>query len=355
MKLPAIKHLEAGNFLTREEAATLMETLLDGLLGTPEIVRLLQALNRRPIRAEELAGFASAMRRRAAPVFAPGSELPPNLVDTCGTGGDGANTFNISTAAAIVAAACGAHVAKHGNRSASSQSGSADVLEALGVRIDIPLQQSGRAIREIGIGFLFAQTAHTATKHATPARKEIGVRTVFNLLGPLTNPAGAPAQVLGVNSDQVLVPMAEALIDLGVRRAFVVHGAGGLDEISLAGETQVAEVCDGKISRYTVSPETFGVSRAPLEAMAGGSVLQNAAIISQLFGNSSDGESRPPALQSNPKAVSDIVAINAAAALVAAGIVDDFRSATRLAQDAIRSGKAHEKLDQLVSFSNQLA
>ena len=354
MKLPAIEHLEAGNCLTREEAAALMENLLDGRLGTPEIVRLLLALNRRAIRAEELAGFASAMRRRAAPVFAPGSELPPNLVDTCGTGGDGANTFNISTAAAIVAAACGAHVAKHGNRSASSQSGSADVLEALGVRIDIPLQQSGRAIREIGIGFLFAQAAHTATKHATPARKEIGVRTIFNLLGPLTNPAGAPAQVLGVNSDQVLGPMAEALLDLGVSRAFVVHGAGGLDEISLAGETQVAEVRDGKISRYTVSPETFGVSRAPLEAIAGGSVLQNAAIISQLFGINATEESRLPGVQATRQAIFDIVAVNAGAALVAAGIVDDFLIATRLAQDAIRSGNAREKLAQLISFSNQL-
>ena len=354
MNLPAIEHLEAGNCLTREEAAALMETLLDGRLGTPEIVRLLLALNRRAIRAEELAGFASAMRRRAAPVFAPGSELPPNLVDTCGTGGDGADTFNISTAAAIVAAACGAHVAKHGNRSASSQSGSADVLEALGVRIDIPLQQSGRAIREIGIGFLFAQAAHTATKHATAARKEIGVRTIFNLLGPLTNPAGAPAQVLGVNSDQVLTPMAEALLDLGVSRSFVVHGAGGLDEISLAGETQVAEVRDGKISRYTVTPETFGVSRAPLAAISGGSVQQNAAIISQLFGINAAEESRLPGVQATRQAISDIVAVNAGAALVAAGIVDDFLSATRLALDAIRSGNAREKLAQLISFSNQL-
>jgi len=354
LKLPAIEHLEAGNCLTREEAAALMETLLDGRLGTPEIVRFLLALNRRPIRAEELAGFASAMRRRAAPVFAPGSELPLNLVDTCGTGGDGANTFNVSTAAAIVAAACGAHVAKHGNRSASSQSGSADVLEALGVRIDIPLKQSGRAIREIGIGFLFAQAAHTATKHATPARKEIGVRTIFNLLGPLTNPAGAPAQVLGVNSDQVLGPMAEALLDLGVSRSFVVHGAGGLDEISLAGETQVAEVRDGKISRYSVSPETFGVSRAPLDAIAGGSVQQNATIISQLFGSNPADESRIPDVQWKLKAASDIVAVNAGAALVAAGIVDDFLKAARLAQHAIDSGRAREKLAQLVSFSNQL-
>jgi anthranilate phosphoribosyltransferase len=346
LKLLAIERLEAGNCLTRAEAAAVMETLLDGGLDTPGIVRLLLALNRRAVRSEELAGFASAMRRRAAPVFVAGSEPPPNLVDTCGTGGDGANTFNISTAAAIVAAACGAHVAKHGNRSASSQSGSADVLEALGVRIDIPLEHSGRSIREIGIGFLFAQAAHTATKHATPARKEIGVRTIFNLLGPLTNPAGAPAQVLGVNSDQVLTPMAEALIDLGVIRAFVVHGAGGLDEISLAGETQVAEVRDGKIARYAVSPETFGVSRAPLAAIAGGSVRQNAAIISQLF--------RGDPAESPLQAVSDIVAVNAGAALVAAGIADDFSGATRLAQSAIRSGKARQKLAELISFSNQI-
>jgi anthranilate phosphoribosyltransferase len=344
-----IANLEAGHPLSRAQAAALMETLLQGQLDTPEIVRLLLALNRRPIRAEELTGFAMAMRRCAATVFPAGSSLPEHMVDTCGTGGDGANTFNISTAAAIVAAAAGARVAKHGNRSASSQSGSADVLEALGVRIDIPLERSGQAIREIGIGFLFAQTAHSATKYATAARKEIRVRTVLNLLGPLTNPAGAPAQVLGVNSAEVLAPVAEALRELGAVRAFVVHGAGGLDEISLAGETLVAEVRGGTISRYVVTPETFGVPRAPLQAITGGSTQENAQLITRIF--ATDENCQP--LEDKLLAARAIVAVNAGAALVAAGAAEDFLSATKLALQAIASRKAQSKLAELVVFTNR--
>jgi anthranilate phosphoribosyltransferase len=241
-KLSLVERVAAGHVLNRAEAQATMEELLSGRVKTPEIVRLLQGLNRRPIEVEELAGFARVMRRHATRVFAEGEARPANMVDTCGTGGDGANTFNISTAAAIVAAAAGARVAKHGNRAASSRSGSADVLEELGVRIDLPFERYGQAIREIGIGFLFAQAAHTATRHAARARKQIGVRTIFNLLGPLTNPAGALAQVLGVFSADVIDLVAATLAELGVERAFVVHGAGGLDEISLAGETMVAEV-----------------------------------------------------------------------------------------------------------------
>src|ERR1700720_563133 len=249
MKFPLIDRVEAGHVLTRAEAEAAMQELLSGRMETPEIVRLLAALNRRPVEVQELAGFALVMRQHATRVFADGEAQPANMVDTCGTGGDGANTFNISTAAAIVAAAAGARVAKHGNRAASSRSGSADVLEALGVRIDLPFERYGRAIREIGIGFLFAQAAHTATRHAAPARKQIGVRTVFNLLGPLTNPAGAQSQVLGVFSAEVVDLVAATLAELGVSRAFVVHGAGGLDEISLRGETLVAEVKEGEIRR----------------------------------------------------------------------------------------------------------
>src|SRR6266481_933278 len=213
-----IERVEAGHVLKRAEAEAAMEELLSGQVKTPEIVRLLEALNRRPIETQELAGFARVMRRHATRVFTDDEARPTNMVDTCGTGGDGANTFNISTAAAIVAA--GARVAKHGNRAASSRSGSADVLEELGVRIDLPFERYGRAIREIGIGFLFAQAAHTATRHATPARKQIGVPTVFNLLGPLTNPAGAQAQVLGVFSAEVIDLVAATLAELGVERAF---------------------------------------------------------------------------------------------------------------------------------------
>jgi len=260
-------------------------------------------------------------------------------VDTCGTGGDGANTFNISTAAAIVAAAAGARVAKHGNRAASSQSGSADVLEALGVRIDLPFERCGRAIREIGIGFLFAQAAHTAMQHAAPARKQIGVRTVFNLLGPLTNPAGAQSQVLGVFSEDVIDLVAATLAELGVERAFVVHGAGGLDEISLAGETMIAEVRGGAVRRFTVVPEEFGVARAPLEPIRGGAAAENAALIRRIL----EGEAGP---------ARDIVAVNASAALVAADVAANFREGAGLASFVISSGAASEKLASLIAFTN---
>ena len=261
------------------------------------------------------------------------------MVDTCGTGGDGSNTFNISTAAAIVAAAAGARVAKHGNRAASSRSGSADVLEALGVRIDLPFERYGRAIREIGIGFLFAQAAHTATRHAAPARKQIGVRTIFNLLGPLTNPAGAQSQVLGVFSADMIDLVAATLAELGVEHAFVVHGAGGLDEISLAGETQVAEVKHGTVRRFTVTPNEFGVSSATLESVRGGTATENAAIIRSVLA----GEAGPRR---------DIVVVNAAAALVAAGIASNFSDAANLASESIASGAAAEKLAALVAFTN---
>jgi anthranilate phosphoribosyltransferase len=282
------------------------------------------------------------MRRHAACVFAEGEERPESMIDTCGTGGDGFDAFNISTAAAIVAAAAGARVAKHGNRAASSRSGSADVLEALGVRVDLPCLRVGAAIREVGIGFLFAQAAHTAARHAAPARKLIGLRTVFNLLGPLTNPAGAQVQVLGVFSAEVIDLMAATLAELKVERAFVVHGAGGLDEISLAGETQVAEVREGEIKRYAITPEDFGVSRASLEGVRGGSPAENAAILRSIF----DGEVGPKR---------DIVVINTAAALVAAGVAGNFKEGAELAARALSSGAAGEKLSELKDFTNRAA
>ena len=215
MTRPLLDYAAAGHVLRGAEAEEIMEELLGGRLQTPEIVQLLSALNDRPYRAEELAGFARTIRRHAVRVFADGETLPEGMVDTCGTGGDDSGAFNISTAAAIVASAAEARVAKHGNRAASSKCGSADVLEALGVRIDLPFEQIGRGIREIGIGFLFAQAAHTASRYAMAARKQIGVRTVFNLLGPLTNPAKAQAQVLGVFSAEVVDLIAETLVELG--------------------------------------------------------------------------------------------------------------------------------------------
>ncbi|GAC1624733.1 MAG: anthranilate phosphoribosyltransferase [Candidatus Acidiferrum sp.] len=329
-----LKHVESGAVLTDMQAEALMEEILLGRMDTPDIVRLLTALNQRPLRAGELASFARVMRRHAAPVFAEGEPSLKNLVDTCGTGGDGSGTFNISTAAAIVAAGAEARVAKHGNRAMSSKSGSADVLESLGVRLDVSLEHAGRAIREVGIGFLFAPVAHAATRHATAARKQMGVRTIFNLLGPLTNPARAGAQVLGVYSAEVLDVVAGALVELGVERALVVHGAGGLDEISLAGETQVAEVKNGDVRRYTVTPEEFGATRAPMDAVRGGTSEENTEIIRRILG----GEPGPRR---------DIVTINAAAALVAAGVARDFREGAELAATSLKSGTAEAKLAAL--------
>jgi anthranilate phosphoribosyltransferase len=308
-------------------------------METPEIVRLLWALNLRPVTAPELSGFARIMRKHAAPVFPPGDTRPTNMVDTCGTGGDSSGTFNISTAAAVVAAAAGARVAKHGNRSISSLCGSADVLEALGVHIDLPLHEAGRAIRDVGIGFLFAPAAHSATRHAVPARKQIGKRTVFNFLGPLTNPAGAETQVLGVFSPDVLTLVAETLAELGITRAFVLHGAGGLDEVSLSGETQIAEVRDQSITYFTVSPSDFGLEPAPREALRGGTPQENAALLRRI-------------LQGEPGAPHDVVVMNAAAALVVSGVAENFLAGAQLADRAVSSGAALEKLQQLIRFTN---
>ena len=331
-----------GQVLRGAEAEEIMEELLGGRLGTPEIVRLLNALNARSYRAEELAGFARAMRRHATRVFADGETLPERMVDTCGTGGDDSGTFNISTAAAIVAAAAGARVAKHGNRAASSKCGSADVLEALDVRIDLPFERIGEGIREIGIGFLFAQAAHTAARHAMPARKQLGVRTIFNLLGPLTNPAKAQAQVLGVFSADVLDVVAETLAELGTEHALVVHGAGKLDEISLAGPTIVAEVRGGNLRKYGVTPEQFGKKPAPLDAIRGGSLQDNAAVIRSIFDGIMENE--------EDRARRDIVVINASAALVVAAVAEDFRDGAEQAERAIVSGATAEKLEALRKF-----
>ena len=334
-----IEKIERLAPLAPPEAEALMEELLAARMETPDIVRFLLALNERPIQAGELAAFARIIRRHAAQVFAPGLAPPKNMVDTCGTGGDDAGTFNISTPAALLAAAAGARVAKHGNRSVSSKCGSADVLEALGVRIDIPLERAGQAICELGIGFLFAPAAHAAARHAVPARKQIGKRTVFNLLGPLTNPAHAENQVLGVYSGELIDLLASALVELGVRRAFVVHGAGGLDEISIAGDTLVAEVRDGSCRRLILTPTDFGLPAGPLDSLRGGSPAENAALIRRLF-------------QGEPGPRRDIVLMNAAAALVVTGIAADFHEGKVLAERAISSGAAGEKLAQLQAFTN---
>ena len=337
--LRLIEKTERLAVLSLPEAEAIMEELLSGRIDTPDIVRLLLALNQRQVTAAELGGFARVMRSHAAQVFAPGDVRPENMVDTCGTGGDDSGTFNISTAAAFLAAAAGARVAKHGNRAVSSRSGSADVLEALGICIELPLEQTGQAIRELGIGFLFAPAAHAATRHAIPARKQIGKRTVFNLLGPLTNPAGAQSQVLGVYSPDLIDLVAGTLVELGVGRALVVHGFGHLDEISPAGETLVAEVRDGSVKRFVLAPEDFGIPRAPLEVLQGGNPANNATLIRKIF----EGEVGPRR---------DVVVMNAAAALVVTGVAGNFRDAAAAAAEALASGAALERLDRFKSFTN---
>jgi anthranilate phosphoribosyltransferase len=336
----ATQDVARGARLTRAEAEAVMEEILAGRASDAQIVAFLAAMLTREETVDELVGFATAMRRHAQPVFADGTRPSEIIVDTCGTGGAGRNSFNISTCVAFVVAGTGVRVAKHGNRSFSSRCGSADVLEALSVNVQIAPLRAGAAIAEIGVGFLFAPSVHTAMKHAMAARRQLGGRTVFNLLGPLTNPAGARAQVAGVTSRRLTELMATALVALGIERAFVVHGADGLDEISLSDETYISEARGGKVRNFTVTPEEFGLSPAPLAALAGGDAADNARIIRAIL----DGESGPQR---------DIVLANAAAALVAAGAAADFLMGVRLAAQSINSRAARTKLEQLVRFTSQ--
>lgn len=336
--IEATNKILAGKNLSRAEAEAVMEIVLSGGASDAEIVNLLIALRAKGETVDELVGFAASMRRHAAPIFPNGARAEEMLVDTCGTGGDASGTFNISTAAAFVVAGAGVRVAKHGNRSISSRCGSADVLEALGVAIDISGERAGEAIMRVGIGFLFAPAVHTAMKHAMLARRQIAGRTIFNLLGPLTNPAGASAQLVGVFDAAWTDLLARALGELGVNRAFVVHGADGLDEISLAGESYIAELRDRTVRSYSVAPEDFGLQHAPLGAFAGGDAQHNARIIRHIL----DGETGPQR---------DIVLANAAAALVAAGHAADLRDGARRAAVAIDSGAARAKLDDLAAFT----
>jgi anthranilate phosphoribosyltransferase len=337
----AIMYTTNGDDLTRNEAQRAMEEILSGQAPDVRIAQFLTALRFKGETVDEVAGFATAMRRHAPRIFGDRHiRADEVLVDTCGTGGDARGTFNISTATAFVVAGAGVRVAKHGNRSATSLCGSADVLEHLGMRIDLPPASVARAIDEVGIGFLFAPAMHSATRNAAKVRRELGFRTVFNLLGPLTNPAEASAQVVGVYDAGVTELMAQALGELGVKRAFVVHGADGLDEISISGETHVSELRERAVRNYMVTPEDFGVKRAPLEAIRGGDGKQNAEIIQKIFG----GGGRTPHR--------DIVLANASAALVAAGRAANFLDGVQLAAESIDSGAAGEKLEKLIAFSN---
>ena len=304
--------------LSREQARAMMQTILEDTrneLPNMQIEAVLVALAARPVTADELAGFVDAMR--AAAVTLPFTdEERATLVDTCGTGGDASGTFNISTAVALVAAAAGAKIAKHGNRSLTSRCGSADVLDALGVPTSLTPEKAVECLRATGFVFLFAPLMHPAMRRVQPIRRAIGRRTVFNILGPLTNPALAPAQILGVYAADLVPLMAEAMVKLGVRHGFVVHGSDGLDEITLSGETEIAEVKNGAFRLWRFSPEDAGMERAPLSALQGGDAAENAAILQGIFA----GEKGPRR---------DIVLVNAAATLVTAGMVQDIPRRSR--------------------------
>jgi anthranilate phosphoribosyltransferase len=331
--------------LTREEARAVMMEVFSGSATDAQIAALLVALHMKGETVEEIVGFAEAMRAAAEPlplhevstlsVSGTGREA---LVDTCGTGGDASGTFNISTATAFVAAGAGVRVAKHGNRSLSSKCGSADVMEALGVNISLPPAVLARCLEEVGIVFLFAPSMHSAMKYVQPARRELRLRTIFNLLGPLTNPAQASAQVVGVYSLDLVEKVAEALSMLGLHRALVVHGLDGLDEITVTAPTRIAEVREGNIRTYEVTPEEFGIKRAQLEDISGGDAQTNAAIIREILGG-----------KMSPRR--DVVLLNAAAALVAAGKTEHLGDALPLAAKSIDSGAALAKLDALVRFT----
>jgi anthranilate phosphoribosyltransferase len=330
----AIRRLFARDHLTRGETEALFGQLMDGALDAAQKAALLVALAMKGESAAEIAGAAAAMRRRVVPIL----HSRPLAVDTCGTGGDGKGTFNISTAAALVAAAAGVPIAKHGNRSVSSRSGSADVLAALGVPIEVEASVAGRALDEIGIAFLFAPLLHPAMREVMPVRRALGVRTVFNLLGPLTNPAGAQAQVMGVYAREKVELIARVLRDLGVRHALVVHGSDGLDEITTTGPTLVAEVRDGEVTTYSLEPEEVGARRVALAALVGGTPEENARRMEALLG----GEGEP--------ALADVVAVNAGAALYVGGLAASLREGTEAARQLLAAGAGARKLAELRSY-----
>lgn len=329
-----IGKLAAGGQPSREEARDAMRQIMGGEATPAQIAAYLTALRIRGETAEVIAGSAEAMRERFTAIRAPHDRI----VDTCGTGGDGAKTFNISTAAALVAAGAGATVAKHGNRSVSSACGSADVLAALGVNLEMPPDCVEQCLARIGIAFLFAPMLHPAMKHAIGPRRDIGIRTVFNILGPLSNPAGARRGVLGVYDASLTGLLAEAALELGAVRLLVVHGSDGLDEITLTGPTTVAEVVDGVVRRYQIAPEDVGLGRCAREDLTGGDAEANAGILRRVLAGA-------------PGPRRNVVCLNAAAAIVAAGLANDLREGLERAKQAIDSGAALAKLEALVAFS----
>jgi anthranilate phosphoribosyltransferase len=332
----AIVTLVSGNSLTTEQAAMVMGEIMDGEATPAQFGSFVTALRLKGETVEEIAGMARVMREKSVPVSVAGP-----MVDTCGTGGDASKTFNISTTAAFVVAGAGVKVAKHGNRGMSSGCGSADVLDALGVRIDLGAPEVERCLENVGIGFMFAPVFHPAMKYAAPSRREIGIRTVFNILGPMTNPASAQSQLLGVFEESLVMKMAQVLCLLGCRHALVVHGEDGLDEITLGGKTTVCELKGEEISRYYIDPEDFGFPRTGLSSLRGGPPQENADILRRVL----RGEKGP---------YRDIVLVNAAAALVAGDLATDLEKGVRLASEAIDSGRAMEKLEGLITLSQQI-
>jgi len=333
----AIAALVSGNSLATDEAAQVMEEIMQGETTPTQFGAFVTALRLKGETVDEIVGLARTMRAKAIPVITVGL-----VVDTCGTGGDGSHTFNISTTAAFVAAGAGLKVAKHGNRAMSSQCGSADVLEALGVKIDLNAEQVQRCLQEVGIGFMFAPTFHPAMKYAAAPRREIGIRTVFNILGPLTSPAGAKSQVLGVADESLVEKMALVLQHLGCHHALVVHGGDGLDEITISGKTQVCELKGSRIESYTISPEELGLPSAGSDSLKGGSAKENAELLRNILSGAS-GPQR------------DVVLMNTAAVLLAGDKVETLRQGVELAQKTIDSGHALSKLEQLIELSQDLS
>jgi anthranilate phosphoribosyltransferase len=332
--------------LSREESRSVMSEILSGHCSDAQISALLVALSMKGESVEEIVGFAEAIREAATPIKLPTESVldasgtgRDALVDTCGTGGDTSGTFNISTATAFVVAGARVRVAKHGNRSVTSKCGSADVMEALGVKIELSAAQITACLEQVGIAFLFAPRMHSAMQQVQTARRELKLRTVFNLLGPLTNPARATSQVVGVYSADLVEKLAEALGLLGLQRALVVHGNDGLDEITISGPTRIAELREGQVRSYVVAPEKFGMKRASLAEIAGGDAARNADLIRDVLAG-----------KHSPRR--DIVLLNAAAALVAAGKAENLTDAVPIARSAIDSGAAAQKLNALIRFSN---
>jgi anthranilate phosphoribosyltransferase len=329
-----IAKVATGKALDRAEAEAAFDVIMSGAATPAQIGGFLMALRVRGETVDEIAGAVTTMRAKMTPV-----DAPADAIDIVGTGGDGAHTYNISTASAFVVAGAGVPVAKHGNRAVSSKSGAADVLMALGVNVDIPPETIGRAIREAGIGFMFAPAHHSAMKHVGPARVELGTRTIFNILGPLANPGGVKRQLIGVYSEEWLKPLAHVLAALGSETAWIVHGAGGVDEITTAGPTKVAALRNGAIETFSIDPGSVGVPISPVEAIRGGDAEYNASALRAL-------------LEGAEGAYRDTVLMNAGAALVVAGKASSLGEGVALAAASIDDGRAHERLDRLVAITN---